>query len=66
MRSDNRECRVFESKFERSIGDIITIDGTKFKVCSLHETKFEAMAFIGTFGWEHCRSFFDYNNITAS
>lgn len=61
IRQDNREVRVFESKFERALGDVLTVDGAKFRVCSLEQNKAYAAAFLGTFGRTHVFSFFDYN-----
>lgn len=49
IREDNELITIFESKFERKLGDIINYSGTKFKVIHLAKSILYARGFIGTF-----------------
>lgn len=49
IRKDNQEIRAFKSAFERSVGEILTIEGRQFKVCGLDENYHYAMGRIGLF-----------------
>jgi len=60
IRHDNKLVKVFESKFDRSVGDLLTIDGVKYRVCHLEPNKYYAAAFLATFGREHVFSFFKF------
>lgn len=50
IRSDNKEIRAYESKFDRAVGDILTLQNVKYKVVSLEPDYRLAQAKIGTFG----------------
>lgn len=64
IRQDNGNIQVMTSKFDREVGDIMNVDGVKYKVCELFETKSDAGAFMYTFK-SHLFSFFDYNSKTG-
>lgn len=60
IREDNREVRVFSSKFEKKLGDVFNIEGTKFKVCYLSETENDASQFM-TDNKKALINWYDYN-----
>lgn len=66
IRHDNGLVKVFESKFERELGDILTVDGVKYKVCSLQESLFYAKGFLGTYGSSWVFKFFNFNTPTGN
>jgi uncharacterized protein (UPF0128 family) len=42
LRNDNRHITYWESKWDREVGDIINVDGIKYKVVDLLKNKDEA------------------------
>jgi hypothetical protein len=64
IQEGNRSIRVMESKFEREVGFVINVEGTKFKVCELFNDKKEAGHFMYVFK-PHLFNFFNYNTKTG-
>jgi hypothetical protein len=59
IQEGNKSIRVIESKFERETGFVLNIEGKKFKVCELFETRQVAGIFMKTFEG-HLFSFFGF------
>lgn len=49
IREDNGEIRAMTGKWERELGDILKIDGVRWKVCMLHKDNFTARCYLGAF-----------------
>ena len=64
IQEGNKSIKVFNSKFEREIGDILNHDGVKFKVCMLGSNEGECARFLGCYN-KTAFNFFDYNTKDA-
>jgi hypothetical protein len=60
IQENDLSIQVMESKFDRELGFILNVDGIKFKVCQLFESKNSAGHFMYTFQ-PHLFSFFGFN-----
>jgi hypothetical protein len=49
INESNREIKAFQSKWEREIGEVVRIDGEKWKVVYLHEDLSSIKHYIYTF-----------------
>jgi hypothetical protein len=64
INQDNTVLKYQESKFDREIGDVLQIDGVKWKVCNLFEKKSYCLYYMRTFGKKHLWNFHSFEKPT--
>lgn len=62
IREDNSKIRFFHSSFEKELGEVINIEGMKWKVCFLGKSSEECRAYLRTYG-KYLFKAYNFNNL---